>query len=492
MKKIFLLAALAITLAACNKADVRPVEKNDGMITLTAPLAPKGAATKALAEDGGKLKASWAVDETLAILYNLSGINYSAVATVKSVDASGAATIEFDVEAATVAGTLCTVIYPASAADGASGVQGNAELLGNQPGTLDDNLDIRVTTGSIDPVTPAAGLVLDDPLLPKFAIVKFSLQDEASNPLSAKSLAVTIGNDAFVATPPSAASEFYLALPAVSNETLIFSVPGDEGTSSYRSSKTSLTIEAGKYYRSTMQMTVQSDDANYVPMGDGKKWALKNVGASSPSDYGDYFAWGETAPYYQAGHSQDSPMKPNDWKSGKSGYNWANYAFTADKGSTFTKYCPRNKNPMIENKYWGGSGKLDNLLVLQAADDAATQAWGTSWRMPTSSEWEALLATSDFTWAWVTNFNGSGNNGRLVISRKSGFEGSCIFLPAAGYREHDYLNNTGYYGYYWSSSLRTNSRGYPGDAFALYFYSGSASLKPYGRYYGLPVRPVTN
>ena len=98
--------------------------------------------------------------------------------------------------------------------------------------------------------------------------------------------------------------------------TLIFSVPGDAGTSSYRSSKAiTKNVEAGKFYRSAVQMTVQSDDATYVPMGDGKKWALKNVGAANPEDYGDYFAWGETEP--------------------KSGYNWANYGFTTDGGRGF-------------------------------------------------------------------------------------------------------------------------------------------------------------
>ena len=159
-------------------------------------------------------------------------------------------------------------------------------------------------------------------------------------------------------------------------------------------------------------MTVQIDNATYVPMGDGKKWALKNVGASSPSDYGDYFAWGETAPYYQVGYSQEDPMQDGHWLSGKSGYNWANYGFTTDGGSTFTKYT--------------GS----DYAVLQAADDAATKQWGSSWCMPTNEEWQALLKGEDFTWTWVTNFNNSGKNGRLVISRKSGVEGNCIFLPA--------------------------------------------------------------
>ena len=42
-----------------------------------------------------------------------------------------------------------------------------------------------------------------------------------------------------------------------------------------------------------------SDPANgheYVDLGLSVKWATCNVGADSPSEYGDYFAWGETEP----------------------------------------------------------------------------------------------------------------------------------------------------------------------------------------------------
>ena len=305
MKKIFILAALALTLAACSKpeSEIRPAE-NDGMITLTATLAPKGAATKAIAEDGNNLKAEWAKNEKLAILYKVGGENKITTANVTGVaEVTGAATIAFTVESGTEEGTPCTVVYPASLVGGDPefDVTSNAALIGNQAGHLSADLDVRVTTGTISPVTPEAGLVLSTPLVPKFAIVKFKLRDSDDNPIYANSLAVTIGTEAFVATPTGALDRFYLALPAVSDGTLIFSVPGDEGTSSYRSSKDNLTIEAGKYYRSNVLMTVQSDNADYVPMGDGLNWALKNVGASSPADYGDYFAWGETEPYYQDG-----------------------------------------------------------------------------------------------------------------------------------------------------------------------------------------------
>lgn len=41
-----------------------------------------------------------------------------------------------------------------------------------------------------------------------------------------------------------------------------------------------------------------SNDHRWIDLGlpSGTLWATMNVGASSPEDYGDYFAWGETSP----------------------------------------------------------------------------------------------------------------------------------------------------------------------------------------------------
>ena len=39
----------------------------------------------------------------------------------------------------------------------------------------------------------------------------------------------------------------------------------------------------------------------FVDLGlpSGTKWATMNVGANSPTEYGKYFAWGETEGYYE-------------------------------------------------------------------------------------------------------------------------------------------------------------------------------------------------
>ena len=199
----------------------------------------------------------------------------------------------------------------------------------------------------------------------------------------------------------------------------------------------------------------------------GVKWATCNVGASAPEEYGDYFAWGETEPYYS---SQD----PLTWKDGKTGYNWASYKYELGTGwqGPFSKYVTENSDNI---------GNVDNNTELDPEDDAAAVNWGGSWRMPTIEEWQELL--DECTWTWTTQ---NGVSGRLVTSNTNG---NSIFLPAAGDRTLTYLDNAGSLGVYWSSSLNTD---YPRYAYDVIFDSYDVYRDYGGRYNGLSVRPVTD
>ena len=174
----------------------------------------------------------------------------------------------------------------------------------------------------------------------------------------------------------------------------------------------------------------------------GLKWATCNVGANSPEEYGDYFAWGETET--------------------KTDYSWDTYKFTTDGGSTFTKYT-----------------ETDGKTTLDPEDDAAAVNWGGKWRMPTDDEWTELR--ENCTWTW-TSLNGV--NGYEV---KSNANGNSIFLPAAGYPSDDGLDDAGNYGYYWSSSLITDDPSYAWD---VYFLSVGVGRGSDGRCLGQSVRPV--
>jgi hypothetical protein len=198
--------------------------------------------------------------------------------------------------------------------------------------------------------------------------------------------------------------------------------------------------------------TVKYDPYNgheYVDLGLSVKWATCNVGAEKPEDYGDYFAWGETAP--------------------KSDYSWSTYKFTTDGGSTFTKYT--------------GSDKT----VLDAADDAATANWGDAWRMPTLEEMQDLLDNCTWEWQSEGNTEFGGVVGMKVTSNKAGYTDKYIFLPAAGISVGSALREAGDGGYYCSASLNAgNAR----SAYYRYFNSLRQDLSVFLRYEGLAVRPV--
>ena len=180
--------------------------------------------------------------------------------------------------------------------------------------------------------------------------------------------------------------------------------------------------------------TVTVIDANgheYVDLGlsSGTLWATCNVGATSPEEYGNYYAWGETTT--------------------KSSYTSSNYGYSS------------------------------NPTTLPVDRDAARANWGGSWVMPTVADFKELY--NECTWTWTTM---NGKNGYKVSSKKNS---SYIFLPAAGYFGSS-LFYAGSYGYYWSSSLSTSSSS---NAYELLFDSGY--VDPSGsssRYIGRSVRPV--
>ena len=191
---------------------------------------------------------------------------------------------------------------------------------------------------------------------------------------------------------------------------------------------------------------------DYVDLGlpSGTLWATCNVGANSPEEYGNYYAWGETEP--------------------KSYYHSSNYKWYDSSTSSYTKY--------VHNTGWGSS---TSEISLEIEDDAARANWGGDWRMPTLDEIKELNNSSYCTWT-ATTLNGV--NGYQVTSKKNG---KYIFLPAAGYRYGSSLSNAGSYGYYWSSSLYSSDSFY---ACYLYFNSDSHNWYLSDRFFGRTVRPV--
>ena len=193
----------------------------------------------------------------------------------------------------------------------------------------------------------------------------------------------------------------------------------------------------------------------YVDLGlpSGTLWATCNIGASSPLDYGDYFAWGETTT--------------------KGDYDWDTYKYCEGSYNTITKYCTQSD--------YGYNGFTDGQTELLPEDDAATANWGSDWQMPSIDQFDELF-NSDYTTTEWTSLNGVFGN---KITSKS--NGKSIFLPAAGYRSGTNLEEAGFRGSYWSRSLSTS---YSDNAYYLFFRSGIIETYDKYRYYGRSVRPV--
>ncbi len=197
-----------------------------------------------------------------------------------------------------------------------------------------------------------------------------------------------------------------------------------------------------------------------VDLGLSVKWASCNLGASKPTEYGGYYQWAGTKDVSDTGVYLDASNCP--------------YHTGSDKYSGWTKY--------ITESYYG---TVDNKTVLESMDDAAAVALDGEWRMPTDEEWTELRNTGNCSWTWTTI---DDVNGYKVQSKKSGYTDNWIFLPAAGYRCSDFLDDVGSDGYYWSSSLTTSNSS---CAYIISFLSGNFNRYYYYRYYGLSVRPVS-
>ena len=256
MKKVFGIAALLLTLAACNKieTEITPVEhpSDSKGITITATLAPKTADTKAVADGGDKITVTWAKNEHIAILYDKDGAQV-ADATITAVDGTtGAATISFTVVSGTADNTACTLVYPYSAAkDDKSGVKDAATLLSAQDGTLNANLDVRVGAGTIRTTTP--GLDVTTQPEAQFAIFKFTLSGpsiDATHPLVIKEYASN--KTITTVTPASTATSVFVAMPAAASKAYKFVVITADNK--YIKSGTA-TIAAGNYYQTTLTMS---------------------------------------------------------------------------------------------------------------------------------------------------------------------------------------------------------------------------------------------
>lgn len=273
---------------------------------------------------------------------------------------------------------------------------------------------------------------------------------------SDESTSVTLSCDPAIQLDENTATEFIITLPptvftkgfkvtVTDFEGKTYKVETDKENEILRSSllvMPEVTLEASGQ---------EESDDRWVDLGLSVLWAAYNVGASSPEEYGGYYAWGET--------------------STKSDYTWDNYK------------C-------LEKFYWGDGPddwywdrKFIGNEISGTSYDVAHVQWGGGARMPTYTEVQELVNNCIFT--------GGSYNG-VRGSYVTGPNGNSIFLPFAGNRDYGDLDFEGSSGDFWSGTYDDDNVDNSSDyAYCLICKEGYGLWSAGYRYQGLSVRPVT-
>lgn len=186
-------------------------------------------------------------------------------------------------------------------------------------------------------------------------------------------------------------------------EPVVFSLPSTTNNDVEYFAKPYVVADGNYYYG-------DGGDDRWVDLGlpSGILWAKYNVGATSPEEYGGYYAWGETEE--------------------KSSYTWENYKY-----ATFLGYDEWG-NPIYECEYIG-----DNISG--TIYDVAHVQWGDGARLPSISDINELLDFCNIKYGQYQNVEGA-----YLI----GPNANTIFLPFGGYVYGSRIDDKGEYGTFWS------------------------------------------
>lgn len=200
----------------------------------------------------------------------------------------------------------------------------------------------------------------------------------------------------------------------------------------------------------------------YVDLGLPSRtlWATYNIGAELPTEYGDYFAWGETSP--KDLYVDETYEFFNGFSEGK------------EPCTQLTKY-------VWDKNY----GRPDGKSTLDHEDDAAYVNWGSDWCMPT---YEQVMELGELCEFWRKDIV---VNGKKIIGYvgESLLNGNRIYIPAAGW-EYSTTPNSKLHLWYWTSDLSQRM-----DTWAIFMrYDDEEGIMTVtdgtSRWQGLPIRPV--
>ena len=182
------------------------------------------------------------------------------------------------------------------------------------------------------------------------------------------------------------------------------------------------------------EMEIEEQDHEWVDLDlpSGDLWAIYNIGATNPGEYGEYYAWGEIE----------------------------------------TKFEYTNATSL-----WYGKDLAD--FQANPTYDVAAAKWGGEWRMPNYDDFVEL--NTYCTWVWTTQ---NGSEGFLLTSKRNG---ETLFFPAGGYRAGTTTFGVGSDGCYFATTPYTSGRE---NAWMLWFNQVSRPVDGCSRAYGGTIRPV--
>lgn len=212
-------------------------------------------------------------------------------------------------------------------------------------------------------------------------------------------------------------------------------------------------------YQNLFNFATNGQETVDLGLPSGTLWAAKNIGASSITDNGLYFAWGEINGY------ADTQIGTN---TGQRTFNPNEYAFgdgsASLSGTTLKKY----------NDY-------DLKSLLDFCDDGAHENFGGLWHLPTTQQINEL--TSYVTAQLITNYLNSGVTGVLLTSTVNN---NTLFLPANAYYANTTKSNM-VISCLWLRDLDTSD---VRESHILMCDSTGLHIQTYQRDLGLGIRPV--
>ena len=280
INRLFSIAAAALMMVACSSEDTAlkntPAAGPQMQFTATIAAPNSGATTRTeytevtTGEAAGTISVAWKVGDEIALIHN----GVKDVATVKTINADGSATITGDITVGTN-GEDVIAYYPAAAIElnndkNPVPAAAYTEKMLAQDGTLSyiaSNLDLRSGESTLAVDGDKATLSDNVKLASQIAIWKLTLQDDAETPAALSATQVSVIKDgetpetlASTATLSTATSTVYLAMPEMAEPETTVTIEAVTANGNYTYVNSGLTLAAGKYYQSKVTMAPAATD----------------------------------------------------------------------------------------------------------------------------------------------------------------------------------------------------------------------------------------